>query len=399
MSAEVVSVGTIGFIVGAPVVLAGVAFVAVAGVAYGVAAGIKSLAEMEAERQKKLQEQQRREDEYKKEIVQRIEQYFEKPEIDSGHDMREMEMKSAQIRGEILVGLAADKQYVEKVHFSEESSQPARKKTQRTPDKHSRDDLLKLHRRLWMLDKHEAEIMLPLVTEMESDLPGRADAVAVQIKLALGRAMENFAQDILYRKELGAMLSFLGEQQPDSGLEEAFVQVLDSDALIRRPVFEDLARRHEETREVRQQENLAAAVTALLRQQGYEMYDDRGNAVNDVSDRCYVGLDAEGEYHAMIRSTPEGGLSVRLVRMVGDEKDLVELTEYQRQKDQEAAKKWCAYYKTLTDRLQDAGVPVQTTIVSDEYAELLVLVNKDLAVPHAAAGRRQQTSGKEFSRS
>jgi len=407
MSEEVVFTGRIGTTVsmlGAwPVVAIGAGLEITVDLA---AKAVNKIAEMKAAADLAREELEKKEAEAKCLILAEIESSIlnltAKNKQRTDLRVAEIESHTAQIRAEVMRSLAGSK--FETVDFHKEIPQADEVVAEAPQTAHTKEKLMELYARLEFLDQPEAGKIFPLVRDIDSDLPGRIDAVAIQLKLLISRAVENLAKDIWYRHELAAMIEAMRENGASGALADELKLRMDAHQHIDKFIFEDLIKFCHESQYKRTLAELSpllsageavglegleikltpelftAAVMGLLKEKGYELYDENGQNISDTAMRGFAGLDLGPDYQAMLKVSSEGLVSLRLVRMVADEKELWTATEYQKQKDHEAAQKWCAYCQDLKNWLDSLGLLENFQIKRDEKEELLVMVNRNLAV-------------------
>ena len=315
-----------------------------------------------------------------------------------------LEQKSNQIRDLVLNDLAAHRREFQTTDFSDELAQ-ARSEAER-PDviiepKHTLDDLSVLLARLAVLDGPEARRLLSLVEGLDPETPGRIDALAIQLKVSIGRAAETLARELRYRDDLESMMLQL--ETEDATLAADFGRRVAEEVSIDKSAFDRLSgiygmyqsldsmQKSVPDFKVNDLDNLIdkynnltvddffSTFNLMFAKKNYTIFNENGSQIDSISNKCFLGLDLGPDYQAMVQTSPEGKLSIKLVRVVADVDELSNFSEYQRELDREASKKWCAYCKELEHDFKQLGIDLELEIHKDSDQDLLVLVNENLA--------------------
>jgi hypothetical protein len=182
------------------------------GAVYLTAKAVEASAEIAKEAAEKARRErmarEKREAEGKKRIMAQIDYHLRQTALIA--EQRETNAPSddgetSRFREEVMRALAENRQQFEKAQFSEELFQPAADEGRKRKTAHTKEELADLLERLCVVDRAEGAKLSSMVNDIESDLPGRIDAVAIQLKIALSRASEAFAKDIWRRNELSEM--------------------------------------------------------------------------------------------------------------------------------------------------------------------------------------------------
>jgi hypothetical protein len=338
------------------------------------------------------------------EINAKLDNILDNKETKNMEKIEDIERKSVVIRDDIIRSLTSSKITFDNVKYADitiETENDLPSSTQKAY--HSINDVQDLHMRLSVLDQSEAQRLSHLLNDLDLTTPNRIDAVAFQLKISISRATSFFAKDIWRKKELGAMRSYIFENDEHNEIISEYDLALNSKAPIEDSLYERLVKKYEEYYVAKQEALLrnepketeetkelfkqkfkitddiySSVLVESLKDQGYKFYDENGQVLDKISKSAYAGLDMDPEYKVMIK-IHEGKTSLRLVRVVEHEKDLEIITDYQRLKDVEAAKKWCKFIKGINDEIRRMGIETEYDIVSDENEQLLVLVNKKLS--------------------
>jgi hypothetical protein len=390
-----------------------VAAVASFGVVKGAMFGInciesmsKSLDKLEIERQEREKREISQSKDLADKVQQLVSQYDEKLSVKYQQDKTDLEQQTSSIRDEILANLAELSSEFNSIDLSERMAL-ARLEAPKLAEKthhHTLDQLYTFHGRLNCLDPEEAKNLLPLIDELDQDLTFRVDALAIELKIAISRAAEILAKKLWRGKELAAMSLALRQEASYPELADEFEKLVAFEKDFTQENFEKLSRVYESLQMVRaikedvpgldcqQIIDLAsgfsdktyvnlnqAAIVSYLQGQGYNIYDEKGHMVDQATDECFIGLDLGPDYMALRRVNLQGAVELRLVRVVADQQESKVLTDYQLQKDKEAASKWCSLCNALTDAFNKIGLKTDLTVKKDDNEPLLVIVNKDLA--------------------
>jgi hypothetical protein len=243
--------------------------------------------------------------------------------------------------------------------------------------------------RIARLDAWEGERLRPVLNGLKADtpFPGRLFLLRRQLRATSARLRERAALTTLFREKLAVLDNLLQAAQASGRdfTETAATlarrcETLAGGKYVDRAAFmalyEDVCRfvfaRNEEIADAL----LAQKVGDVLDELGYELLTD-AEPVPLAPDRVqYLESPYEG-YRVMVKVGGRGEVSVRLVRVVADEKERTAEGEYQRQKDVEAGRKWCRDCDGFLDKMREQGIPLDVSVRREpEESEVLVVVDR-----------------------
>jgi len=104
----------------------------------------------------------------------------------------------------------------------------------------------------------------------------------------------------------------------------------------------------------------------------------------------YLDTDMEA-YKIMVKLNKDMGFSIRFTKMVATQHEVDNVSSYQRQKDQENAKKWCNNYDKLCQLLKQHNINVHDKLRQEpEAADISYMVNKDLVAKKSETAKVEQ---------
>ncbi|MGC8814801.1 MAG: hypothetical protein ACP5O4_01160 [bacterium] len=116
----------------------------------------------------------------------------------------------------------------------------------------------------------------------------------------------------------------------------------------------------------------------ILKDIGYEVIDQ------DLIEKFYQGqviyIDTiYGQNYKVQAKLEDSKLFLRLVRVFKDQKEIENLTDYEKQKDLEISKNWCKDLDKIIEKLKDKGILMDTIKrVEPEESQLTYIVNEEL---------------------
>ncbi|MDR2354355.1 MAG: hypothetical protein LBF22_14590 [Deltaproteobacteria bacterium] len=361
-------------------------------------------------KEREIQERIRQEKEKNRKIIAHINSLIDNStqneRIYNANLLDDIEIKAKKIRNDVLSSLNNSKIGFETVDLSLETPIIENTAPEQADNSYSKDNIRNLYLRLNIVNPDEANKIKPLIQEMDSESSSRLEVIAIQLKLSLGRALGILAKDKFYRDELDSLKLKLLDKSEYNNLVQEITKILSSENTIDNTVYEQVLLKYNQIIDTQlitktkvnidqqkyarestiaeedtivNSENFTSLITEILQQKGYRIFDENGIVVKNVTKTAFASLDLGTDYKAMIKVMPGGKVSLRLIRVVSDENDLSHTTEYQRQKDLEAAKKWCKFCEHINEDLKLKNILSDYQVKRGEDEELLVLVNKKLA--------------------
>ncbi|MDR3230910.1 MAG: hypothetical protein LBT65_05680, partial [Synergistaceae bacterium] len=238
----------------------------------------------------------------------------------------------------------------------------------------------------------------------DTPFPDRLNLLRRQVRTLYARLRERTALTTLFREKLEELYALVQAAQvpgkdfaPEAAALARRCETLCGGEYIDRTPFmnlyEDICRfafsRNEEIADAL----FAQKVGDVLDELGYELLTDAMEEETETTDETsalqipallpdrvqYLESPYEG-YRVMIRTGGQGEVSVRLVRVVADEKEKEAEGEYQRRKDVETGQKWCHDVDGFLDRMREEGLPLDVTLRREpEESEVLVVVDRKAA--------------------
>jgi hypothetical protein len=86
-----------------------------------------------------------------------------------------------------------------------------------------------------------------------------------------------------------------------------------------------------------------------------------------------------GDNYKIQAKLEDGKLFLRLVKVFEDQRDIENLTEYEKQKDYEVANSWCKDLDKIIEKLKENGILMETIKrIEPTQSEITYIVNKEL---------------------
>lgn len=250
-------------------------------------------------------------------------------------------------------------------------------------------------------DDEAARELEPLAAEAGSE--GNVQSLQMMrdtIQLRYGKIKQRTAYSEVSRAALGKMATQLSLYR-DTGEIVDEIKELIAEKYIDRKKYEALrqkaATRYLEIEESRQR---ALAISRNLERLGYAT---EGGDSDAITERLRLGeivyLETQWpDYRIMLRLDPSGEMVTRVVRFVGSEREMEEVSDYQRQKDREVATRWCSDYDSFVSMLRAEGVGVDIVIrKSPENESILYVVSGERATRAQVSSRKAGPKGLEMS--
>jgi len=104
----------------------------------------------------------------------------------------------------------------------------------------------------------------------------------------------------------------------------------------------------------------------------------------------YLDTDIEA-YKIMVKLNKDMGFSIRFTKMVATQHEVDNISSYQRQKDQENAKKWCNNYDKLCQLLKQHNINVHDKLRQEpETVDIAYMINENLVAKKSETEKAEQ---------
>ena len=210
----------------------------------------------------------------------------------------------------------------------------------------------------------------------DSDFPQRVKAIADEFRMIFQKVQEQRFLDSYFRGKLQAAATCLA---PSHALGREVEETLRL-PMVSRKVFDELWRRLETELTRRMEQEKRDIIETRLRESLEKLdYVVRGPGLEEsLSARLEKGeicrLETKyPDYHLLMRFAPEGGLVIRLIKVVGSEREKAEVGEFQRQKDQELMKEWCKNLDAFREHLMTVGIVLIEDIRLEDKIDYLTI--------------------------
>ena len=262
------------------------------------------------------------------------------------------------------------------------TKEPAETKDSPNPSKEI-DEILDCAARIAQIDPQERDKLLPLLDELKHPSPfkSRISMIHRQVRLTYAAVRERAAQTRCFKEELEPLLPLISLIPDGESFAERIQSLLKSE-FIERKIFLSL---YEETRLLlaQTQENLA---DSILTEKVSSILEEMGYSLNTAEEKTwkpgqivYLNSPYAG-YRIMLKISEKKDVAIRLVRIVTTEEEREHTSAYQRQKDAEIGKKWCADLDVFLERMGKFGIHLNTALRQEPHeAPLLVIADQNQA--------------------
>ena len=254
-------------------------------------------------------------------------------------------------------------------------------------------DICDFGARVAFFDEGEAEGLKPLVMEAkEGASDTRLHMIRDRVKTAYGRLKERAVLTDLFKRDLRDFLPAMRKAQGTEDLCARMEGLLAAPAVTREE-YNDV-RRTVETVFSEQEVSIEDAMLAervgnVLGKMGYTLLDEEGGELRPGRMRT-LAAPYDG-YRVQIKVSGEGQIATRLVRVVGAEEERAHVSEYQRQKDIAAGRKWCSDLNQFYGTLEEEGLAVETILRREpEEEDLVVVLDPNVGRAPSGAAKGQQ---------
>ena len=254
--------------------------------------------------------------------------------------------------------------------------------------------------RVAFFDEGEAEAIGPLLAEAREGAGGaRLRMIRDQVRTTYGRLKERAVLTDLFKRDLRDFLPLVRRARGESAerLCARMEDLLEAPAITREE-YNDVYRAVKavmmDQLEAIEDAILAEKVGAVLGEIGYTLLDEEGAELTSGAMRT-LAAPYDG-YRVRVKVSGEGQIATRLVRVVGTEEEKAHVSEYQRQKDIEAGRKWCKDLDRFYGALAEQGLKMETVLRREPgEEELTVMVDPSVRRPRAAAQQQGQEQLRE----
>ncbi|MHB8881896.1 MAG: hypothetical protein ACYC69_10370 [Thermodesulfovibrionales bacterium] len=226
----------------------------------------------------------------------------------------------------------------------------------------------------------------------------RIEMVNNNIKLRYGQLKEALAWTAVYRDVLQKLHQKLalyeGSGQISASineiLEARYINKTDYESMLM-SAAEFISHAEEDSERKRLRDRLAQKIKGGLEGLGYAVISE-GDDLESLENEKIVYLDTRWEdYKVMMRLSEGQELVTRLVKVVPTEADMVNMSEYQKQKDIEVAKQWCKDYDEFLGRLGSEGIGFNVKLRKEPDVEnVFYVVSEALASREAERSKNKE---------
>ncbi|MEO5357306.1 MAG: hypothetical protein H7844_08415 [Nitrospirae bacterium YQR-1] len=215
-------------------------------------------------------------------------------------------------------------------------------------------------------------------------LTQRVKAVRDEVLLKYGKLKEEIAWTNVYKETIGELINEALKYPANENTVSDASKLLNS-KYISKDNYDSVSKILSEF--IIKAENkksklaIAAKIGQTLRNLGYMVDENDETTVSKLDSGEIVYFDTEQtDYKVMAKLSSEGELTTRLVRFVSSEDETKSITTLEKQRDSEAAKKWCANFDKFLEKLKDDNIYSNVILRKEpEELEIMYVVNKDMA--------------------
>jgi hypothetical protein len=210
--------------------------------------------------------------------------------------------------------------------------------------------------------------------------PDKVAGIRDELVLTFQRFQERSHLSAFFREKLSALQAVIPTDQPLSRrLEKTLKQ-----AIIPRDLFQDLDRESAEwlaqDLERRKHALIDANVKKNLAALDYVVLDP--TLEESLTERLARGeivlLDTKyDEYKLLLKVAPDESLILRLIKVVAQEAEKHNISEFQKQKDTELMKEWCQNLDVFLEGLQAAGIHAAERLRVEDKVDYLTIEQLD----------------------
>lgn len=250
-------------------------------------------------------------------------------------------------------------------------------------------------------DEPEAEALRPLVDEaLEALSPAprraigakRLRLIRAQVKATYDRARERAMVTELSKRDLRSFLPTMRRAQDTEALCARIEELIEAPVVTReerRAIREAVEVVLKEQMEPIADTILAERAEAVLGGMGYALLDEDGGPLSPGKMRT-LSTPWDG-YRVQMKVTDAGEVATRFVRVAGSEEERDGASEYQRQKDAEAGKRWCEDLQRFYGAMEAEGILMRSAFREEPDEEgLVVVVDPVEERPPTAKARRSR---------
>lgn len=165
-------------------------------------------------------------------------------------------------------------------------------------------------------------------------------------------------------------------------ISQQFIKYEDLET-IKPGYYSFLLQKQEEENRKKTQVEILKKITYQLDQMGYSIHShhDNSEVVEKIIEGESVYLDTDSpEYKILISTNPFSEIITKFVHIVDSPDKTANITQYDKQKDIEHAKKWCKQYDQLKEELKKSGILLEDKIRKDpEEIGIEYVVSKEIA--------------------
>lgn len=228
-----------------------------------------------------------------------------------------------------------------------------------------------------------------------SEFLDRILAIRDEIKMTYQKVHEALFLSDFFKEKLQASLTFFG---PETGLHEKIRQALKETQITRdmfQPLYEEIETRLGERLEKQRRELIESKIREGLAKLDYVVMDS--DIEENMAERLQKGeivlTDTKyDDYKLLIRMGKNDALVIRLVRVVADEKEKTDISEFQRKKDKELMGEWCKNLDLLKEHLKQSGVLLVENLRVEENVDYFTIEQLELQKVNTTRIKKQGTA-------
>lgn len=264
---------------------------------------------------------------------------------------------------------------------------------------HLREEIIKFYSCLKNIDENASHGYKGMVDEARAERSiQRLSVVKDQIKLTYGKLKEEIAWSQVYKDILRDHMKKLTQYAVSNELLHEIDHMLNK-ASVKKKEFSNLSNRinhviaelEKKKRLTENKEKFIGNVRKNLLKLGYTVFsdDDTSDLTKRVEQDGVVYFNTKWDgYKLMAKVSAASELITRIVKIVPTDSEKQKITDYQKQKDVDIARKWCSDYDRFLTEMKARGINMRVKVRKEPEQEPVVyIVDK-----HLAATKRQSAA-------
>ncbi len=260
------------------------------------------------------------------------------------------------------------------------------------------EDICDFGGRIEFYDEQEADKIKPLVAEAKCGaVRSRLELIRTQVKTVYGQVKECAVLTDRFKQDIREFLPMMQAAQGAEDLCLRMEDLLTARVITRETysaIYTGVKSVFMEQSEAIESAIFAEKVSRTLQGMGYTLIGEDGAELElgkpHVMDTPFDG------YRMRVKVGKDGTIATRLVRVVGSEAEKVSVSEYQKQADIEAGKKFCGSLEKFYKALEAEGITTDTVLRKEPEEEPLdIVVDETISGKNEASQRKHKalTSG------